>query len=184
MAISIRYAYENKGPVRRPCEPAHKIHPEIAARPFHIVMENFWNSARSMPPRRTAETRPHQITIGRRQRHMAGPNASARRQKRACKHNRISAIGCPAFRQKINAQPSLRSVRTRFCQKTFCAIVFARGEYGRKWDAVPTSRSNLVASARPPVRRQNFCRNSLSHSLKPDVRCAPSRTGCAKGNDS
>lgn len=173
LAIYIRYTYENYGPVRQPHEPAHRNDPEIAARRFQIASKNLLLSASRLPPRRTAETRPHQITFGRRKRRAADRNASARRQNRTCENNEILTFGCPAFRRKSNAQPPFGLVRTRFCQKTFCAIVFARGEYGRKWGAVPTSRSSLGSSERPPVRRRNSLQNSLTQSLKRDVRCAP-----------
>lgn len=35
-----------------------------------------------------------------------------------------------------------------------------------------------------PFAAEKFFENSLTHSLKRNVRCAPVRTGCAKGNDS
>ncbi len=138
--IYIRYAYEKKGLVRRPCEPAYKIHTEIAARLFQIASNIHLSSAGRMPRRRTAQTRSHQITMGRVKPRMAGQDTPARRKKRPAKTSVFHLPAAPQFVRNATLNRLSGLSVPVFVRKRSVLSFLARGEYGRKWGAVPTSR--------------------------------------------
>ena len=88
---------------------------------------------------------------------MAGPDASARPQNRTRGYCTFSTFGCPDLCEENDGEPPFRLIHTRFCQKRFCAIVFAMGEDGRKWGILPkTLKMHLCRALTHPFEAETF----------------------------
>ena len=97
-AIYIRYTYENKGPVRRTCEPPHKINPEIAARPLSDRLLNLLDFSKLFTgPPNGRYTPPPDKNIGGGGAKWWASMPQRGQQKRARENCRISTFGCPPY---------------------------------------------------------------------------------------